>query len=406
MKKGILWIWVVGIVATGVWFFFFREAHTDTSYEFSEIERGNLENLVSSTGTLEPVSSVDVGTQLSGVLDKVLVTYNDEVKSGQVLALLDTLQLGIKYRSALADLSSAQAQLDLSKRTFEDSKRLFEQSFISQLEHQSAETDLKIKEASVIKAKAALETAELNLYHYAVITSPINGTVINRNYEPGQTVAASLSAPVLFDIAEDLRKMEIQASVDESDIGMIKPGQKTRYTVEAYPDEEFYGTVRETRLEPTVESNVVNYTVIIDTENPDKRLLPGMTATIDFVVEEYTDVLLVSSAALRYQPDASVLKALMEKRKKERGSSPRGMRPDNGGERSDASSTDRGRLWYLNDAGELAMRVVTIIATDGTNTAVSSKRDELEGLKAITKERTSASTSKQTDPRMMMRMHL
>jgi HlyD family secretion protein len=325
---------------------------------------------------------------------------------GQVLANIDTLQLGIKYRSALADVESAQAQYELSMLTLADSKRLYDASFVSERDYQTAATEVKNKKAALQRAQTSLETAELNLYHYAVITSPINGTVVSRSIEPGQTVAASFSSPVLFEIAEDLRKMEIQALVDESDIGQIQPGQKARYTVEAFPDEEFSGTVREIRLDPTVESNVVNYTVIVDTDNPQKRLLPGMTATIDFVVEEINDVLLVPNAALRYQPDREVMMAAMERMMSTRKS--QRQRPEGApeGKTGSRNTAEMGRLWYLDDAGLLTVTMVKLGASDGAQTVIQSRINDLEGMQIITKERSSDKKDDRQDPRMMMRMHL
>jgi HlyD family secretion protein len=411
MKKAIIWVVVLLVIGVAVWRIFFVGATEATGYEFTTIQRGNLENLVSSTGSLEPVRSVEVGTQVSGIIDRVLVNYNDEVTVGQVLANIDTLQLGIKYRSALADVESAQAQYELSKLTLADTKRLYDASFVSERDYQTAATEVKTKKAALQRAQTSLETAELNLYHYAVITSPINGTVVSRSIEPGQTVAASFSSPVLFEIAEDLRKMEIQALVDESDIGQIQPGQKARYTVEAFPDEEFSGTVREIRLDPTVESNVVNYTVIVDTDNPQKRLLPGMTATIDFVVEEINDVLLVPNAALRYQPDREVMMAAMQRMRDARqgqtqrpSSMPESMQQQ--AMQQQRNSSEMGRLWYINDQGELSLSIVKLGASDGSHTVVSNRRDTLEGREIILKEASGSKKDEGPDPRMMMRMRL
>lgn len=406
MKKAIIWIVVLLVIGVAAWRIFFAGSEEATGYEFTTIQRGSMENLVSATGSLQPVRSVEVGTQVSGIIDRVLANYNDEVTVGQVLANIDTLQLGIKYRSALADVESARAQLDLSKVNMTDTKRLYDESYVSERDYQTALTDVKTKQASVQRAQTSLETAELNLYHYAVITSPINGTVVSRNIEPGQTVAASLSAPVLFEIAEDLRKMEIQALVDESDIGSIKPDQKARYTVEAYPDEEFSGIVREIRLDPTVESNVVNYTVIIDTDNPEKRLLPGMTATIDFVVEEINNELLVPNTALRYQPDREVMVAAMQRMMSERRGSaqkPSGM---NEGAPRQSNFNEMGRLWYIDDQGQLAVKIVKTGASDGTQTVVSSRKNDLEGMRVILKEQSGTNNNERSSSRMMMRMHL
>jgi len=407
MKK--IWIVILVLLVIAASAYILRK-NTDSSavvYEYGEITKGNLENLVSSTGTLNTVGSVEVGTQLSGVVDQVLVDYNDNVKKGDVLAVLDTLELSINFRTAKSDLSRVKAQYDLTFQKYEDNRKLYEKKFISELDFQTSLTDLKTSEASVITAESALERARIKLENYAVIRSPIDGKVIDRSIDEGQTVAASFSSPVLFLIAQDLKNMEIEANVDESDIGMIKPGQEARFTVEAYSDEEFSGVVEEIRLQPETISNVVNYTVIISTTNESEILLPGMTATIDFVVEQRNDVVLIPSTALKFQPGMEEIKAMIEKR---RGSQPEnsvsgeGMKGNGGSGRSGNRElpADMGKFWYTDSEGDLALKMVKVGATDGINTEVTFSQEEIINLEPIVKKTGgSTSTSSSKDSKNM-----
>lgn len=396
-RKSILIIPVL-IIGIIVYLMFFRDSgKSEESYIFSEVRRGNLEILTSSTGTLQPVSLIDVGTQVSGRVDRVYVDYNSVVRSGEVLAILDTLQLSINYRSAKNDLDRAEAQHRLAERVFNDQQKLFEKNFISELEILRSETDLKLAKISLLNAQSNLERAYLNLYDYAVIRSPINGIIIDKNVEEGQTVAASLSAPVLFTIAADMENMEIQAEVDETDIGMIKVGQPVRYTVDSYPDKTFTGVVRNVRLKPQVISNVVIYTVIVSTSNPEGILLPGMTATIDFITSQKKDVLLVPSTALRWRPPEEVIQQIMKQRQEETASGTRQpARPD--GERGGGGQmgVNTGVLWSMDSNGRITMNRVRLGDTDGINTEIIPVDEVKEGMKVIvnrvTANRTATST--------------
>ncbi|MDD3050363.1 MAG: efflux RND transporter periplasmic adaptor subunit, partial [Candidatus Cloacimonetes bacterium] len=293
MKKLIIPIIIlVSIAMAGFIFYNKRNTNTKTVYEFTNIQRGNILNSVSSTGTLETVGSVEVGTQVSGTIEKVLVDFNEMVKKGQVLAVLDTTQLSLSVKTAKADLKKIKAQYELSFLKHRDNLSLFKDGYISEWDIKSSEMDLLIQKTQLEMTEISLQKAERNLYNYAIIRSPIDGQVISRNIEPGQTVASSFSAPTLFLIAKDLTTMRIFALVDESDIGQIKKGQKANLGVDAYPDLEFSGKVEEIRLQPTTISNVVNYTVVVSASNPESLLLPGMTATIEFITEEKIDVLL------------------------------------------------------------------------------------------------------------------
>ncbi len=381
-------------------------------YEFVSVERGDLENIITSTGTLSAVGTVEVGTQVSGSVSHVLVDYNQGVTAGQVLAVLDTTMLSASVRDARATVMRADALREQAGRDLARADDLLDSELISDAEFEDAGTSSKSAEASLLSAVASLDRALANL-SYAVIRSPIDGTVIMRSVEPGQTVAASFSTPTLFIIAEDLSEMEIRALVDESDIGQIKEGQNVHFTVEAYIDEEFEGTVRQVWLQPQTVQNVVNYTVVIDAANKSGLLYPGMTATVDFMIDEVRDVLLVSNAALRFQPSESMIeefRSAMQERMKdmsdserqemsaERGGAPgavgtggRGS-PGGGPGMGSGSGTgdgnafgDAARLWYLDEEGRPSVARVRTGATDGRVTEIMDGRGITEGTNAITK---------------------
>ena len=310
MKKIIALVIVLALAAAAYGFIRNKNSvEAQPLIDFAEITRGDIENVISCTGTIEPVRTVAVGTEVSGKIDKIFVDFNDNVKKGQVLAVLDTTFLQSSIRDANASIVRADAQYRKAEKDYEHNKELFDQHYVSELELLSFETTMKSNFASLQSAQSALERAQFNLDH-ALICSPISGKVINRNVEEGQTVAASFSTPTLFQIAEDLSKIQILAAVDESDIGQIKEGQEVRFSVESYFDKKFQGAVREVRLQPKMVSNVVTYTVVVDAENKEGLLLPGMTATLDFVVEKKENVLLVPSSALRIQPTEEMLAAM------------------------------------------------------------------------------------------------
>jgi HlyD family secretion protein len=313
------------------------------------------------------------------------------------LAVLDTTVLAASVRDAQANLDRAEAQFQQATTEYELQKPLLEKGFISQLEFLPVETNLAVTKAAVVSAKSAIERARTNL-GYSTIEAPIDGTIIERSVDAGQTVAASFSTPTLFVIAQDLSKMEIFASVDESDIGEIHTEQKVNFTVQAYPDEQFFGIAKQIRLQPTTISNVVNYTVVITASNEKGLLMPGMTATVDFVIEEVNDVLRVPNGALRFEPDTEQLKLLgfdkMNGRfgHKTGGNSNRGSN-EGGASRLPADSLvtrteqalkNLGRIWFLDGTGKLAFTVVRTGITDGKLTEVRGKEELVEGMKVIT----------------------
>jgi len=406
MKKIWLIIFVIVLIGSGAYYLISKKnGSSETEYEFTEITRGDLENLVSCTGTLEAVGAVEVGTELSGTVSKVFADYNDDVKKNQILAILDTTQLAINLRSSKADLIRTKAQYELSKKEYENDLKLFEQNYISELELETSQTAMKTNYAGLLSAEANFEKAELNINKYSVIRSPITGKVIDRSIEEGQTVAASFSSPTLFYIAENLQNMEIYANVDESDIGMIKTGMQTVFTVEAYPDDSFEGVVKQIRLQPETISNVVNYTVVVETSNDSGLLLPGMTATIDFIIEQKKDVLLVSRSALTFTPDESTLMEMMQKRRAEReknSAEETTSRPQMGKGMNPQKMKDATKLWYLDDVGDLQMSIVETGSTDGSKIEIVSGKDIEAGMQVISKQTTASKSSSNNSSNMRM----
>lgn len=409
MKK--IWyslgIIVLAVVTGLIIFNAVSSKRTNGKFTFDKITRGDLINTVSSTGTINAVSTVEVGTQVSGIIDKLYVDFNDQVRKGQLLAVLDTVLLKTALMDAQANLEKAKAMLEQAQADYNRNLPLFEKGLISEAEFLPIKIQLKTQRANLTSAQAAFERAQRNL-KYAFIHSPINGTVIQRNVEEGQTVAASFQAPVLFIIAEDLSKMEIHAQVDESDIGMIKTGQRVTFTVQAYPNKTFHGTVRQIRLQPTTIQNVVNYTVVIDAANHENLLLPGMTATVDFIVGERKDVLLVPNAALRFQPPEQMMQAFFNETKKRVESAPDSVTnkmPRIGGQNSKQSRPkDAGQVWYLDENNKLVMAPFKAGITDGKLTEIVMSRDLKEGMQVIVgmtggnEKKTTSSTQRNFGP--------
>lgn len=261
-----------------------------------KITRGDLRQVVTATGEIQPVNTVSVGSQVSGTIDGLFVDYNSKVKKGDVLLTIEPSVLQASVDEAKASLVSAQSQRNYAKSEYERNKTLYADGFISRAEMEQSQTTYEQAEQSVNRMQSQYDRAVTNL-GYATITSPVDGTVISRKVDKGQTVAASFQTPDLFEIAEDLSKMQIETSVSEADIGSIKEGQPVTFTVDAYPTETFKGTVRQIRLSPTTTSNVVVYTVVIDVNNENLALMPGMTAFVTIIVSEKQDVYKAPNAA-------------------------------------------------------------------------------------------------------------
>ena len=308
MKKK-YWILIVIIViaaAIGAWFLFGNKDAAAVQYRTAKVEMGDLRIVVTATGTLQADTTVQVGTQVSGIIDKILVDFNSIVRKGQVVALLDTTYLAAAVEDASSSMYRAQVQVNLTKRNYDRNKQLFDEKVIAQSDYDQSLSDYETAQGNARSAKSALTRAKINL-KYATIVAPVSGVVISRNVDRGQTVAASFSTPTLFAIANDLTKMQVQASIDEADIGKIQVGQDVTFTVDAYPELSFTGTVRQIRLQPVVLQNVVNYTVIIDVPNPDLKLMPGMTANITVKIQETLGVLKIPASALKFWPAQEAL---------------------------------------------------------------------------------------------------
>lgn len=274
------------------------------SYTTATVNKGKVETTVMATGYVQPVEVVEVGTQVSGVIEKIYVDYNSHVKKGQILAQLETNTLMEKVNQAKASLRAAQSDLSYATQHYERVKTLYEAEASTQASYEEAINRRNQAETTYENAKATLKQAEVDI-SYAYIYSPIEGVVLDRAVNTGQTVAAAFSTPTLFTIAEDMTKMQVEVDVDEADIGQVKVGQHVNFTVDAYPGDTFTGKVSELRLQPVVTSNVVTYTVIVNAPNPDEKLLPGMTAEITIIVSSEKG-LLVPVEALNFQMDEEV----------------------------------------------------------------------------------------------------
>ncbi len=275
------------------------------SFEKSKVKKTDVAYEVTATGTINPINTVMVGTQVSGIVEKVLVDYNDDVKEGDILALLDSSTLKEHMEKSHASYELSLAKESKAKLNYERIKKLYSDKLTSKASLEDAEIAYKEASANVLNAKADYNISKRN-FEYATITSPVSGTVISKEIEQGQTVAASFSTPTLFEVAEDLSKMQIEASISEADIGYIKQDMKAVFTVDAYPNDKFYGQISQIRLSPTEESNVVMYTVIIDIDNSSRKLLPGMTASVIIRAMEALDVLTVPAMALQYKPSQAI----------------------------------------------------------------------------------------------------
>ena len=313
----------------------FSKKEAVVNFNTIKVEKGNISNTVTATGTIQAIKTVNVGTQVSGIILHIYVDFNDHVKQGQLLAKLDETPLRTQLAQSQSAVDQAVSQLHFQESTYNRLKVLYDKQLIAQTDYDQALYNFENARAALANAKSALDRAQVNLA-YATITSPIDGVVLNRAIEEGQTVAASFSTPTLFTIVNDLTQIEVQTSVDEADIGKIIDGQRVEFTVDAYPNVTFNGLVTEVRLQPVTTSNVVTYTVIIKAPNPEKKLMPGMTASITVIVKEKKDIPVVPGKAIRFTPDQKLvfeyMKSLPETEhpKPGEGFPPHGMGPVGG----------------------------------------------------------------------------
>jgi HlyD family secretion protein len=313
MKKKIIIIAIAVVAVVTTAFFLLKPKTVDASkinIETAAVKTGTISKTITATGTLEAITTVEVGTQVSGIVENIYVDFNSYVKRGQLLAKLDTTNLSAAMDQSRATLDNAKAELDYQQANYDRLEPLYKKNMLAKSDFDQATYNLNKAKASYNNALAQHKKNKINL-DYAFIHSPIDGIVLNRAVEEGQTVAASFNTPTLFTIANDLTQMEVQADVDEADIGQVKQGQRVEFKVDAYPEQSFEGTVTEVRLEPTVTNNVVTYTIIINAPNPDYKLMPGMTAETSIFVLEKKDLVVVPSKALRFTPDQTLLMSYM-----------------------------------------------------------------------------------------------
>lgn len=297
---------IVAVAAVAAALFLWPENKEEVRFEQTKVQNDTIRSSVTATGTIEPVTEVEVGTQVSGIIDKIYVDYNSVVKKGQIIAELDKTNLNSELNSARANLASAKSDLDFQKANYERYQVLNEKGLVSKTEYETAYLSYRKALESYRTMTENVKKAETNI-GYATITSPIDGVVLSKAVEEGQTVASSFSTPTLFTIAQDLTDMRVIADVDEADIGEVKEGQRVTFTVDAFPNDIFHGEVTQVRQEATVESNVVTYEVVISARNNDLKLKPGLTANVTIYTLEKNNVLTVSNKALRFTPNENLM---------------------------------------------------------------------------------------------------
>ena len=308
MKNKKLWIAVAVIAVAIVAYLLMSGGKKEEKVEFetAKVDKGNIQTTITATGTIEPVTSVTVGTQVSGIVSKLYVDYNSVVKKGQIIAELDKTNLISELTAQRANLSSAQSSLNYQQANYQRYKTLYEKGLVSADEYESAQLQYNQAKEQVNSARESVQRAQTNL-GYATITSPIDGVVLSKAVEEGQTVAASFNTPELFTIAQDLTDMRVIADIDEADIGGVKEGQRVTFTVDAFPDDQFEGQVTQVRQQATTESNVVTYEVVISAPNNELKLKPGLTANVTIFTLEKNDVLTAPAKALRFMPNEALL---------------------------------------------------------------------------------------------------
>lgn len=309
MKNKKIWMGVgaLAIVVLVAWLLSGGKKEEKVEFETAKVERQSIHTSITATGTIEPVTSVTVGTQVSGIVAHLYVDYNSIVKKGQVIAELDKTNLISELNRSRADLSSAQSTLDYQRANYNRYKTLYEKGLVSADEFESNRLNYEKARQSVASSQESVRKAETNL-GYATITSPIDGVVLSKSVEEGQTVAASFNTPELFTIAQDLTNMRVIADIDEADIGGVKEGQRVSFTVDAFPDDKFEGSVTQVRQQATTSSNVVTYEVVISAPNNDLKLKPGLTANVTIFTMEKDNILALPSKALRFTPNEALLK--------------------------------------------------------------------------------------------------
>lgn len=359
LSKVWLLLTLVIIVALAAWAMSGGKKKEQISFDTATVASANIQNSITATGTIEPVTSVTVGTQVSGIVSKLYVDYNTVVKKGQIIAELDKTNLTSQLNSAKTQLAVAQSQLNYQTANFNRYKTLFQKGLVAADEYENAQLSYKQAKEQMVSAKEEVQRAQTNL-GYATITSPIDGVVLSKSVEEGQTVAASFSTPELFTIAQDLTNMQVVADVDEADIGDVREGEKVSFTVDAYPDDTFEGVVKQVRQEATTTNNVVTYEVVISAPNADLKLKPGLTANVTIFTAERKGVLSVPSKALRFTPQKETVGKMKI---------------------IDNNANAKNKVWTI-EHNAIVSHKVNVGMTDGTNTQILSGIPA--GLKVIT----------------------
>ena len=377
-KKTIIISSIVVVIVAIVAYFFMKGDNTIIiEPKTVEAKKADVTTMVTATGTIEPITQVEVGTQVSGVVEKIYVDYNSIVKEGQLIAELDKTNLKAAATQSQAGYDNAVSQRNYMKTIYDRQKTLYDNKVISKSDFDEAAYNYETAKGTVTQRYSDLQSARTNL-SYANIYAPIDGVVLSRAIDEGQTVAASFSTPTLFTIAQDLKEMQVEADVDEADIGYVKEGQRVEFTVDAYIGETFNGVVTQVRLDPTVSSNVVTYTVVIKAENPDLKLKPGLTATISIFTLELKDVLTAEAKAINFNPEAETLATY--------------NLHHNLQNKSDISSKET-KLWILGSDKSITSKTVKLGASDGVNvqilSGIAAGEKLVYSLKAIAKSEAS-----------------
>jgi len=393
---------IAGVAAYFVWSRWHQPA-AEARYRTQAVERGELTQLVSANGTLNPVSLVNVGTQVSGTVKKWYADFNDQVEEGQKLLELDPSLLEAQAKQSEANLLSARSQLKLAQANAARARELFKLEYISRQEFDVATQSLEAARAQVAQVSALVEKDKTNLGN-SVIRSPVSGVVVSREVDVGQTVAASFQTPTLFKIAQDLTKMQINSSYAEADIGNLKEGQRATFRVDAFPDRNFRGIVRQVRLNPTTVQNVVTYDVVIAVDNPDRILMPGMTAYVNIRVADRKGVLLVPNAALRFRPAAATVAAERPRAQSNSGGSKNGEgRREGRGEGREGRAQGKSGTVYVLAGGQPKAVKVQVGITDNRLTEIT-EGELKEGDPVIIEDRQepakSAGAGRPTGPRL------
>ena len=357
-KKALVIAAVAAIAALAVWLLSGGKKEEKITFDTAAVAPANIMNSITATGTIEPVTSVTVGTQVSGIVSKLFVDYNSVVKKGQVIAELDKTNLMSQLNTAKTQLATAQSQLNYQTANYKRYKTLFEKGVVAADDFDNAKLSYTQAKEQVVSAKEEVQRAQTNL-GYATITSPIDGVVLSKSVEEGQTVAASFSTPELFTIAQDLTNMQVVADVDEADIGDVKEGERVTFTVDAYPDDTFEGEVKQVRQEATTTNNVVTYEVVISAPNADLKLKPGLTANVTIYTAERKGVLSVPSKALRFTPQKETV----------------------GKMKIVDVANAKNKVWTI-EGNSIVAHKVNIGMTDGTNTQIVG--GIAEGTKVVT----------------------